>query len=152
MGAFDQIIQSLKKYADFKGRASRSEFWTFFFFVLIAQAVARLFDVMLTGGSYLTGPVAMLTGLLLFVPQLSVAVRRLHDVNRSGRELMVPCFMVLASPLLVLFGSFLGRIVALGYAAVTMLLFGQLLLMLARKGSIVPNRYGACPTAFSFGK
>lgn len=151
MGAFDQITQSLKKYADFKGRASRTEFWTFFIFVLIAQAVARLVDLLLGSGP-LGGPVAMLTGLLLFVPQVSVAVRRLHDVNRSGRELLVPCLLLLASPLLVLFGSFLGKIVTLGYAAVTLLMFGQLLLMLARKGSSVPNRYGACPTAFSFGR
>ncbi|MEO8141792.1 MAG: DUF805 domain-containing protein [Sphingomicrobium sp.] len=94
----------------------------------------------------------MLTGLLLFVPQVAVAIRRLHDVNRSGRALLVPCLLLLASPLLVLFGSFLGKIVALGYAAVTLLMFGQLLLMLARKGSQIPNRYGACPTAFSFGR
>jgi uncharacterized membrane protein YhaH (DUF805 family) len=151
VGAFEQVTQSLKKYADFKGRASRSEFWTFFIFVLIAQAVARLVDALL-GSSPLGGPVSMLTGLLLFVPQVAVAIRRLHDVNRSGRALLVPCLLLLAAPLLVLFGSFLGKIVALGYAAVTLLLFGQLLLMLARKGSQIPNRYGACPTAFSFGR
>ena len=151
MGAFELITQSLKKYADFKGRASRAEFWTFFFFVLIAQSVARLVDTML-GGGYLGGPVAMLTGLLLFVPQVSVAIRRLHDINRSGRELLVPCLLLLASPLVLMFGSFLGRIVGLGYAGVTLLMFGQLLLMLARKGSSIPNRYGACPTAFSFGR
>ncbi|MCY7281194.1 MAG: hypothetical protein LH610_09940 [Sphingomonas bacterium] len=60
--------------------------------------------------------------------------------------------MLLASPLIVLFGSLLGRIVALGYAGVLLLMVGQVLLMLARKGSSVPNRYGACPTAFSFGR
>ena len=94
----------------------------------------------------------MVTAVLLFVPQLSVAVRRSYDVNRSGRQLLVPWVLLLASPLMVMLGSFLGRIVALGYVAVTLLLFGQLLLILARKGSIIPNRYGACPTAFSFGR
>ena len=152
MSAFGQVVQSLKKYADFKGRAARSEFWTFFFFVIIAQAVARLVDALLGAISYLPGPVSMVTAALLFIPQLSVAVRRLHDVNRSGRELLVPCVMLLVAPLVALFGSFLGRIVALGFAAVTLLLFGQLLMMLARKGSSIPNRYGACPTAFSFAK
>ncbi|MCY7270695.1 MAG: DUF805 domain-containing protein [Sphingomonas bacterium] len=150
MGVFENITQSLNKFADFRSRASRSEFWSFFCFMLIAQSAARLIDVGLAGGSYRTGPVAMLTGLLLFAPQVSVAVRRLHDVNRSGRELMVPCFVLLASPLILLFGSLLGRIVALGYAGVLLLLFGQLMLMLARKGSSVPNLYGACPTVFSF--
>ena len=151
MGAFGLISQSLKKFTDFKSRASRAEFWTFFFFVLGAQAVARLVDIMLGSGPF-GGPVSMLSSLLLFVPQVSVAVRRLHDVNRSGRELLVPCLLLLASPLLVLFASFLGKIVALGFAAVTMLMFGRLLLILARQGSRIPNRYGACPTAFSFAR
>lgn len=136
----DQVLQSLKKYADFSGRASRAEFWTFFVFVLLVSAVART-----------TGPAGALIGLLLFIPQVAVAVRRLHDVNRSGRELLVPCLLLLGLPLIYFFGSFLGRIVALGYVGLTMILFGQLLLLLTRKGSIVPNRYGACPTAFSFG-
>jgi uncharacterized membrane protein YhaH (DUF805 family) len=150
MTAVDQIIQSLRKYADFSSRASRGEFWTFFFFVLVAEAVARLVDMMLGRGSYLPGPVASLVGLALIVPQIAVAVRRLHDVNRSGKALLVPCVMLLALPVMVMFGSVLGKIVALGFYGVTLLLFGQLLLMLTRKGSIVPNRYGACPTAFTF--
>lgn len=151
MTIFDQVIQTLKKYATFSGRASRSEFWTFFFFVMVAHAVARLVDALLGRGLMLPGPFTMLVGVLLFVPQCAVAIRRLHDVNRSGRELVVPCVLLVAAPLVVVFGSFLGRIVALGFYAVTLLLFGQLLLMLTRKGSIIPNRYGACPTAFSFG-
>ena len=89
MGAFGLISQSLKKFTDFKSRASRAEFWTFFFFVLGAQAVARLVDIMLGSGPF-GGPVSMLSSLLLFVPQVSVAVRRLHDVHRSGRELLTP--------------------------------------------------------------
>jgi uncharacterized membrane protein YhaH (DUF805 family) len=152
MTIVDHIIQSLKKYADFSGRAARSEFWTFFFFVLVANAVARLVDALLGRGLLMPGPVAMLVGLVLIVPQFAVAVRRLHDVNRSGRELVVPCVMLAVLPLMLMFGSVLGRIVALGFYAVTLLLFGQLLLMLVRKGSTIPNRYGACPTAFTFGK
>lgn len=152
MGAFEQVIHSLRKYADFKGRASRAEFWIFFGFVIIAGAAARLVDALLGAMSYLPGPVALVTAVLLFVPQLSVAIRRLHDVNRSGRALVAPCAMLVAAPIVALFGSFLGRIVALGFAAVTLLLFGQLLLMLARKGSSIPNRYGPSPTAFSFAK
>lgn len=136
----DQILQSLKKYADFSGRASRSEFWTFFAFVMLVSAISRM-----------TGPIRTIIGLLLLVPQLAVAIRRLHDVNRRGRELLVPCLLLLGSPLIYFLGSFLGRIVALGYVGLTLILFGQLLLLLTRKGSIIPNRYGACPTAFSFG-
>ena len=151
VGIFDSITQSLKKYADFAGRASRSEFWTFFFFVLIAQAFARVVDSIVGRGGFMPGPVAGLVGLILFVPQIAVAVRRLHDVNRTGRELLIPCLMLAVLPLIAMFGTFLGQIVALGFYAVALMLFGQLLLMLNKKGSSIPNRYGPCPTAFSFG-
>ena len=35
MTLLDQALVPLKKYADFSGRASRGEFWTFFFFVML---------------------------------------------------------------------------------------------------------------------
>ncbi|MCA1653517.1 MAG: DUF805 domain-containing protein [Sphingomicrobium sp.] len=150
MTVFEQAVQPLRKYADFAGRASRGEFWTFFFVVLLLQTLARLVDAVMGRGGYLPGPVASLAALLLFVPQAAVAVRRLHDINRSGRELLVPCVMLLCLPLMLIFGGLLGRIVALGYYGVMLLLFAQLLLMLNRKGSSIPNRYGPAPTAFTF--
>lgn len=152
MTFFEQAFQPLRKYADFSGRASRGEFWTFFFVVMVAQALARVVDTIFLRGSYLPGPVAGIVGLLLIVPQLAVAVRRLHDVNCSGRELIAPLLMLLAMPLVVLFGSVLGKIVALGYSGLVLIVFGMLLLQLIKEGSKVPNKYGAAPTAFSFAR
>jgi uncharacterized membrane protein YhaH (DUF805 family) len=152
MVIFESALHTLKKYADFSSRASRSEFWYFFAFVLFAQAAARLLDALLGRGSYLPGPVAGLVGLLLIVPQLAVAVRRLHDVGRSGRDLVVPCAMLALLPLVMSFGGVLPRIVALGYAGIVMLVFANLLLMLTKPGRSVPNKYGASPTAFSFAR
>lgn len=152
MKVLESALYTLRRYADFSGRASRSEFWFFFLFVLIAQAIAGLVDAMLGRGLLLPGPVRAIVGLALIVPQLAVAVRRLHDVGRSGRELMVPMLMLLAMPLVVALGSILGRIVALGYAGVLLLVFANLLLLLIKKGRTVPNRYGGCPTSFSFAR
>jgi uncharacterized membrane protein YhaH (DUF805 family) len=149
---FESALHTLKKYADFSGRASRSEFWYFFAFVLIAQAAARLLDTLFGSGGYLPGPVAGLVGLLLLVPQVAVAVRRLHDVGRSGRELVVPCVMLALLPVAMSLGGFLPRIVALGYAGLVVLVFANLLLMLIKPGRAVPNKYGASPTAFSFAR
>ena len=152
MFVFESAIHTLKRYADFSSRASRSEFWCFFFFVLFAQAAARLIDALLGRGGYLPGPVAGSVALLLIVPQISVAVRRLHDVGRSGRELIVPFVMLLVLPLVLGFGGVLPRIVALGLAGVILLTFANLLLLLIKKGKSVPNRYGGSPTAFSFAR
>ena len=146
MKLFESALYSIKKYADFSGRASREEFWLFFVFVIIANAIASLIGALLGAGPMLAGAV----GVLLFIPQLAVAVRRLHDVNKTGRELIVPCVMLLLVPVAFAFRGVLPQIVALGYLGITVLAFANLLTLLMKKGSSIPNRYGAAPTAFSF--
>ncbi|WP_114228976.1 MULTISPECIES: DUF805 domain-containing protein [Sphingomonas] len=151
MQYFASVKHTLGRYADFSGRASRAEFWTFFGFVLLAGAVARLIDAIFFRWSPFGGPCSGLTSLLLFLPQVAVAVRRLHDVGRSGRDLVAPIVMLFVSPLVLVFGrGFLPQIVALGLAGMTLLLFANLLRYLTRRGGTVPNRYGASPSAFSF--
>ena len=148
MFVFESAFQTLRKYADFNGRASRHEFWCFFAFVIIANAVTGLVGMLLGFGPALSG----LVGLLLIVPQIAVAVRRLHDLNKSGRELVVPCVMFAALPLAFAFRGILPKLVALGVLAFTLLAFANLLSLFLKKGTNVPNRYGAAPTAFSFAR
>ena len=64
-----------RKYFEFRGRASRAEYWWFVVFgvsVNVAAAVAGI------------RPLSYLVTALLVVPQMAVTVRRLHDTNRSG--------------------------------------------------------------------
>lgn len=68
-----------QKYADFNGRARRSEFWYFFLFSFIVSIVGEVVDFML--GNQVFGGVL---GLAMLVPSLSVGARRLHDLNKSG--------------------------------------------------------------------
>lgn len=144
---FQSVIQTLKKYADFKGRASPREFWCFLGFVVVAQGVAGFLGLIL----FRSGPaLSAIVGALLIVPQLAVAVRRLHDVGKSARELWVPCLMLLALPLAFAFRGILPQIVALGFFGFTLIAFANLLRLFLKKGSTVPNRYGGAPTAFSF--
>ena len=63
-----------RAYADFSGRASRSEYWWFYLFTVIATAAAGA----------LGGQVGNLASIALFLPGLALLVRRLHDVGRSG--------------------------------------------------------------------
>lgn len=146
MFIFENIALSLKRYADFKGRASRQEFWTFFGFVIVAQALAGFVGLLFRAGPLLSG----IVGLLLIIPQLAVAVRRLHDVGKSGSELFLPCMMLLAMPLAFAFRGILPQIVALGVLGLTLLLFANLLRLFLKQGATVPNKYGGAPTAFTF--
>jgi uncharacterized membrane protein YhaH (DUF805 family) len=148
MFVFHSAFQTLKKYADFNGRASREEFWCFFAFVIISQSAAALVGLLFGLG-------AMLSGIgvpLLLIPQLAVAVRRLHDVGRTGRELLVPCVMMLALPVAFAFRGILPKIVAFGFLGMTLLVVANLLVLFLKKGATVPNRFGAAPTAFSFAR
>jgi uncharacterized membrane protein YhaH (DUF805 family) len=85
---FLQAIRSgFRNYATFSGRALRSEYWYFALFIVIAGVVAHLLDAylfplrtVLTG----VGPLGTLTTMALFLPSLAVAVRRLHDIDRTG--------------------------------------------------------------------
>ena len=146
MSIIESALQGLKKYADFKSRASREEFWAFLGLVIILQAVAGFIGVLFGAGPLLSG----LVGLLLIIPQLAVAVRRLHDVGKSGTLLVVPCIMLLALPLAFTFRGILPQIVALGVLGMTLIVFANLLRLFLKKGSTVPNKYGGAPTAFSF--
>ena len=146
MSIIESAFQGLKKYADFNGRASREEFWSFIGLVIILQAVAGFIGLVFGVGPLLSGIVSA----LLIIPQLAVAVRRLHDVGKSGRELLVPCIMFLALPLAFAFRGVLPQIVALGFLGMTLLVFANLLRLFLKEGSTVPNKYGGAPTAFSF--
>jgi len=148
MYIFESAMGTLRKYADFNGRASRQEFWCFLAFVIIVQAIAGLIGMLLGLGPALSG----LVGLLLIVPQIAVAVRRVHDVGKGGRELFVPCGLLLAMPILFTFRGILPKIVALGALGITLIAFANLLSLFLKKGSTIPNRYGAAPTAFSFAR
>lgn len=75
-----------RKYADFSGRASRAEYWWFALFSWIIGV--PVFLVLLVVALITNQPVLILlyfvVWLALIVPTVAVAVRRLHDTNRSG--------------------------------------------------------------------
>tara|TARA_B110000014_G_C19667899_1_gene350821 strand:+ start:70 stop:411 length:342 start_codon:yes stop_codon:yes gene_type:complete len=72
------------KYFTFSGKASRSEFWYFFLFGIIFGLVTLLIDIFLGFTIYETGPINSIFNLIVFLPFLSVSIRRLHDIGRSG--------------------------------------------------------------------
>jgi len=89
--SFGAAIQSFfKNYANFKGRARRSEFWYSLLFVGVVGFVLGLVmpgtPTMLPDGSMIAGVglLASLWQLAVLVPGLAVAWRRLHDVDKGG--------------------------------------------------------------------
>jgi uncharacterized membrane protein YhaH (DUF805 family) len=85
MTPIDWAVRPLKRYADFSGRAPRAEYWWYSLFAsvlrLIVVAIDRFTFDSIYGGQ---GPLGLLLLVALLVPGLAVAVRRLHDIDRSG--------------------------------------------------------------------
>ena len=74
-----------KKYAEFLGRASRSEFWWFALFCFIGGIVTAVVDAMILGySSESYGPTNIIFTVVTFLPGIAVGARRLHDINKSG--------------------------------------------------------------------
>ena len=81
------ISVCFKKYATFGGRASRSEFWYFYLFYIIILFIGSVVET--------AAGIANLSYLCiipLWLPQLAVSVRRMHDTDRSGWFILVPIY------------------------------------------------------------
>lgn len=92
------------KYAKFEGKASRSEYWYFWFFSFcmgtIPFILAFLIDEDVISLSLLA--VSFLYGIISLLPMLSAAVRRLHDVGKSGAYMFIS-FIPLIGGLILLY-------------------------------------------------
>lgn len=87
-------IQAIKicylKYANFEHRASRSEYW---YFTVYIYLTIFIIGFMTTISTALQTPFIVflyIFGLGNLLPQISVAVRRLHDINASGWWILLP--------------------------------------------------------------
>ena len=94
-------ILPLKKYATFRGRAPRAEYWWYILFVAIVGLILGMIDFALFGpilGNYY-GPLGLTFTLACAVPGLAVLVRRMHDVGRSGwwALIRVPTYLTIAA-------------------------------------------------------
>ena len=112
--SFGDAIQSFwTNYANFKGRARRSEYWFIALFLGLTSIGATIIDsaifvddldvLMSTGG---WGPVGVLWALTVFLPSLSVLVRRLHDTSRSAWWLLIGLVPIAGAIVLFVFSLF----------------------------------------------
>ncbi|WP_431196966.1 DUF805 domain-containing protein [Pseudomonas entomophila] len=79
-------LEVMKKYAVFKGRARRKEYWMFVLFNLLITIAIGIVDNAI-GTKPLLG---LVYNLAIMIPSIAVAVRRVHDNDHSGWWLLVP--------------------------------------------------------------
>ena len=95
---FMEII--LGKYAQFKGRAGRSEFWMFYLVYFIIGAVFSILMNLVASISFLYYIILVLQVIIilgLLVPTLAVSVRRLHDIGKGGEWIFLNLIPLIGS-------------------------------------------------------
>lgn len=159
MSPIDWAKRPLQKYADFSGRAPRAEFWWFFLAIIVAAIIAQVIDSII--GFTILGPYGLFYCLLMLaviVPNIAVAVRRLHDTNRTGWWLLLPIVPYAlafafggAAMMGTAAGGGAGLSAGLGLAGIFLLIGAVgavvLLIFYILPGTPGDNRYGPDPYA-----
>lgn len=104
-------IEVLKKYAVFNGRARRWQYWYFILFSIIISIVLGIIDVAIEGtdAESRNGLLRGIYSLAVLIPTLAVAVRRLHDTNRSGWWLLIGLVPIVGVIVLLVFMAQAGE-------------------------------------------
>lgn len=89
MNMIDWYKTVLQKYAVFDGRARRSEYWYFFLVNFIVSMILTFVDGALGLMSF---GVSTVYSLAVLVPSIAVAIRRMHDVGKSGWFILIPIY------------------------------------------------------------
>ncbi len=79
----DAIKSGFSNYVNFASRASRSEFWYWILFCLIAGIITAVLDSVVFPDNDIS-PLNTLFTLAVIIPNFSVGARRLHDIDRTG--------------------------------------------------------------------
>ncbi len=131
MSNWPLMLQPLAKYAEFNGRSRRSEFWLWILFrILLGMALGTVaLMTVFSGinfehpepeqfmGRYFTiMPLFSLINIGLFIPTLAVAVRRLHDIGRTGWWIVMPIVVMVVGMTLffIIFGTQLFPLITSG--------------------------------------
>ena len=132
------VGSGFRKYAVFKGRSSRSEYWWWLLLVIIGYGVFAV----------AVGEIGiMLWALAVILPQLAVTIRRLHDIDKSGWWVLlgftpilaayIPIFLIWWTAVVILFIFAAPPTLSVGIAIIS--------LIMAKRGTEGPNRFGEDP-------
>lgn len=98
----EAVVRALSQnYCNFSGRASRSEYWWFYLFSCIVSWVVSIIVSLFSSDLSTMYIASMIVGLAFLLPGLGIAVRRLHDIGKSGWWLFISLIPLIGAILLL---------------------------------------------------
>ncbi len=146
------VSRNLFAFANFEGRASRSEFWWFSLFTALVYVAASVLDAAFIGVLDRQAPYfvfGMMVEVLLFVPAAGISWRRLHDIGVPGWVnlpwLVIYVVWILYAVSLIAFPSDYDAEADLGVSLIVLIVFIPYLVMYLIPSNTAENRYGKVP-------
>jgi uncharacterized membrane protein YhaH (DUF805 family) len=81
----EECVRTLKHFTTFNGRATRKEYWTFILLntvVIYSLVLLPMFEIQML--STMCAWCFIIYGFIIIIPLITVSVRRLHDIGKSG--------------------------------------------------------------------
>lgn len=173
----DWMLMPLRRYADFSGRSRRMEYWMWIVFQVIIYIGVVMLMMIFGGGAMMmmgdpssamaAGGIAMIImglyaiwELAVLIPSIAVAVRRLHDTNRSGWWVLAPVVPYFIA-LFTMFGAAAsgsqsgfaaGGIIGMLCILAALVLGLTVLVFMFLEGTKGPNKYGPDPKGADTGQ
>ena len=138
------ITCAIEKRFNWQDRACRSEFWWFYLATIAIGIIAAIFNAIPLIGQV----IALVINIAIWWLSTVAAIRRLHDIDKSGFWILLPAGASIVGITMLAIGLFggsdllfaLGFIVALGGS-------GYMIFLLVQPGTPGPNKYGPNPLA-----
>jgi len=141
MSPIGYYVRAFQKYAQFSGRATRSEFWYFVLGIIIIRTVL----------GWISQSIQSLYYLSVFIPLLAVTARRLHDVGKSGWLQLLGFVALLVLPILIILIALTGGrvqsvlIILIAFSIIPIYILIRLFILYIRDSTPGDNKYGPNP-------
>ena len=100
MNFTEAVANGFRNYGNSSGRAARSEYWYWSLFAIGVAVVGAIIDI-LAFPAWDIGPVGLVLGLAILLPDVAVSIRRLHDIDRSGWWVLIIFTLIGIIPIIV---------------------------------------------------
>ena len=158
MSFFEAIGSVFRNYANFSGRARRSEYWYFYLFHFLVSMVFGTVETVASLGDNdaffrLWSGLGSLYSLAVLLPAMAVSWRRLHDIGRSGWNFMIPIAIAVVMSVVLVYAVAADKpnyVIGIVAAVMALALLGYSIMMLVwltTEGTHGDNRYGPDPKA-----